>query len=116
MAKDTPDTIYECPICLRGLTLKKIIGHFNRHIANKLGSVTLEEEGYVYGTLYVAEKVLWAHGITPTKMLDYEIICPLMDPTLKQYGYGPDKGICQICQGDGGAAGQCYKCGGTGWA
>ena len=23
--------------------------------------------------------------------------------------------ICPVCQGDGGARGECYKCGGSGW-
>lgn len=32
------------------------------------------------------------------------------------YGYSANKGICPVCNGDGGAAGQCYKCGGSGWA
>jgi hypothetical protein len=32
------------------------------------------------------------------------------------YGWSDGKGICPICLGDGGAAGQCYKCGGSGWA
>ena len=26
-----------------------------------------------------------------------------------------DKVICSICRGDGGAKGECYKCGGSGW-
>ena len=34
----------------------------------------------------------------------------------KTYGYSDSKGICSVCNGDGGAAGQCYKCGGSGWA
>lgn len=34
----------------------------------------------------------------------------------KTYGYSRDKGICPVCDGDGGAAGHCYKCGGSGWA
>lgn len=32
------------------------------------------------------------------------------------YGYSAGKGICPVCNGDGGAAGNCYKCGGSGWA
>lgn len=27
----------------------------------------------------------------------------------------PQTGICPVCNGDGGAKGECYKCGGTGW-
>jgi hypothetical protein len=34
----------------------------------------------------------------------------------KKYGYSEKKTICYVCNGDGGAAGQCYKCGGSGWA
>ncbi|BCO32597.1 hypothetical protein TspCOW1_27000 [Thiohalobacter sp. COW1] len=36
--------------------------------------------------------------------------------TTDSYGWSPEKGICPVCGGDGGAAGQCYKCGGSGWA
>ena len=36
--------------------------------------------------------------------------------TAKSYGWAPGKEICPVCAGDGGAAGQCYKCGGSGWA
>jgi hypothetical protein len=32
------------------------------------------------------------------------------------YGYNAEKTICPVCNGDGGAAGQCYKCGGSGWS
>ncbi len=35
---------------------------------------------------------------------------------LQTFGYSANKEICRVCNGDGGAAGQCYKCGGSGWA
>lgn len=34
----------------------------------------------------------------------------------EKFGWSEGKGLCPVCNGDGGAAGQCYKCGGSGWA
>lgn len=35
---------------------------------------------------------------------------------IETYGWSSEKSICPVCGGDGGAAGHCYKCGGSGWA
>ena len=43
-------------------------------------------------------------------------ISSISTSTGTSYGYSSEKGTCSVCGGTGGGGGNCYKCGGSGWA
>ena len=52
---DTPDTVYECPVCLDGVMLMEALQHCRAH--REAGEVTPTLEEWVYGLEYVAARV-----------------------------------------------------------
>lgn len=46
------------------------------------------------------------------RLREHESVKPVVVESIEKDDIG---NICHICNGDGGAKGECYKCGGTGW-
>ncbi len=56
---DTPDTVYECPVCECGIKLKKVASHMTAHVLHK--QVNPKSRPYVLGLLEVAAEICPEH-------------------------------------------------------
>ena len=64
---DTPDTIYECPVCSDGVALAVMEKHIQKHMEVDPEEITSDIEQHVNGALYVARKVM-------REMTPYEVV------------------------------------------
>jgi hypothetical protein len=58
MENDTPDTVYECPVCQEGLPLKQMAQHLGNHVKLHKHLITTENESYIRGLLDVIKQVV----------------------------------------------------------
>lgn len=57
MDRDTPETVYECPVCQDGLPLKKMGKHLAYHVSFQQELITAETEDYIRGLFDVINDV-----------------------------------------------------------
>jgi hypothetical protein len=57
MDKDTPETVYECPVCQEGLPLKRMARHISYHYSFQRDLITSENDDYIRGLLDVIKEV-----------------------------------------------------------
>ena len=92
----------------KAVSIKWIVGFLKHHSSEAQNLIKQNEKD-------VAIKNIKKIEIDP--IISRPVISSSKDEKLEQtYGYSANKCICPVCNGDGGAAGQCYKCGGSGWA
>jgi hypothetical protein len=58
MDEDTPETVYECPVCLEGLPLNRMSQHIGNHIRLHKELITKENEDHIRGLLDVIKQVV----------------------------------------------------------
>jgi hypothetical protein len=58
MDEDTPETVYECPVCQDGLPLKLMAKHLGDHFRLHKDRITPENEDYIRGLLDVIKQVV----------------------------------------------------------
>lgn len=92
----------------KAVSTKWVVGFLKYHSSEAHDLIKQHE---IDGNTKKTEKTEIAPEKSRLAVSDYQVI-----KHDKTYGYSRNKGICPVCNGDGGAAGQCYKCGGSGWA